>query len=133
MSRSPKGILKSLNEVVVTPDDLTDVIEELNLRHEKGEYEQGDSLIITAIKFSGQPNKGMAVHTRMTALAKIIDGDSAPGWTKPPNQDGAVWTKGELIEVAASYPLSEIDGDFGFEVNGFLAEALRLIEVEGSS
>jgi len=33
----------------------------------------------------------------------------------------AVLTKRELTEAAATYPLSEIDGDIGFEIHGFLS------------
>ena len=36
-------------------------------------------------------------------------------------KSGAVLTKSELIEAAATYPLSEIDGDIGFEIYGFLS------------
>ena len=132
MSDSLKVALKSINEVVVSPDDLAEVIDEINRRHENNEYEAGDAIYICAIKFSGQHQKSMAVHSRLSALAKIVDSDEAPGWTKPPKPDGCIWTRGELLEVAASYPVSEIDGDFAFEVDGFLAKALQLIEVEGS-
>ena len=37
------------------------------------------------------------------------------------HKPGGVLTKRELIEAAATYPLSEIDGDIGFEIHGFLS------------
>ena len=48
------------------------------------------------------------------------------------HKSGAVLTKRELIEPAATYPLSEIDGDIGFEIHGFLLKALEFAEAEGA-
>jgi hypothetical protein len=40
-------------------------------------------------------------------------------------------TKNELIKSAVTFPLSEVNGDIGFEINGFLTKALEFAEAEG--
>lgn len=125
-------MIERLNTVIVTKEELSDVLEESDRLHDEGTAENGDGIYLVTKMFSGQPERAQAIYFRMIALSKIIEKQSAQGWTLPSNKAGAVLTKQELIGAAATFPLSEIDGDVGFEINGFLSKALELAEIEGS-
>ncbi len=125
-------LLKQVNSVIVTSDEIELVLEECNSRHEAGQAEGEEGLYVIVEKFHKQPERAKAICFRMVALSKIIEKKEALGWTISSDKPGAVLTKRELIEAAAIYPLSEIDGDVGFEIDGFLSKALELAEVEGT-
>ena len=125
-------LVDRLNSVVVTVEELTEVLNESDKRHEAGTAEDGDGMYLIVSMFANQPERAQAIYFRMEALAKIIEKKDAPGWTMPSHKSGAVLTKRELFEAAATYPLSEIDGDIGFEIHGFLSKALEVAEAEGT-
>ena len=125
-------LIEKLNSVVVTVDELTDVLNESDRRHDAGKAEDGDGIYLIVGMFADQPERAQAIYFRMEALARIIKQRDARGWTMPSHKSGAVLTKHELIEAAAIYPLSEIDGGIGFEIFGFLSKALEFAETEGS-
>jgi len=121
-----------LNAVPVTKEELERVITEAEKLHAVGTDEDGGGMYLIARLFKEQPQKAEAIYFRMMALANIIEKQSAPGWTLPSTKDGAVFTKQELIDATAVFPLSVVDGDVGFELKGFLSKALELAEVEGT-
>jgi len=125
-------LIDKLNSVVVTVDELTEILNESDQRHNAGTAEDGDGMYMIVSMFADQPERAQAIYFRMKALAKIIKKRDAPGWTMPSHKSGAVLTKRELIEAAATYPLSEIDGDIGFEIRGFLSKALEFAESIGA-
>lgn len=125
-------MLKKLNAVEVTKDDLARVLTESDRRHDEGSAKEGDAFFIIISLFSKQPDKVQAIFHRLSALAKIVDNKDAPGFVLPSKKNGAVLTKQELVEAAAIYPLSEVDGEICFELDGFILKALELAEVEGS-
>jgi len=126
-------LLEDLNSVIVTVEELAELVHELDEEHDRGTAEEGDGIYFIVSKFADQPKRAQAIYFRMAALAKIVQGKSAHGWTMPSHKPGAVLTKRELLETAATYPLSVIDGHVGFELNGFLVKALEFVKVEGSS
>jgi len=113
-----------LNAVPVTKEELERVITEAEKLHAEGTDEDGGGMYLIARLFKEQPQKAEAIYFRMMALANIIEKQSAPGWTLPSTKDGAVFTKQELIDATAVFPLSVVDGDIGFELKGFLSKAL---------
>lgn len=126
-------LIEKLNSVVVTVDELTEILNELDQRHDGGTAKDGDGMYLIVSMFADQPERAEAIYFRMKALAKIIEKRDAPGWTMPSHKSGALLTKRELIKAAATYPLSEIDGDIGFEIHGFLSKALEFAEAEGEA
>jgi formylmethanofuran dehydrogenase subunit D len=126
-------LLEELNSVVVTVQELSETLHELEEEHDRGTAEEGDGICSVVSKFADQSERAQAIYFRMVALANIITRKGAHGWTMPSHKSGAVLTKSELIETAATYPLSVIDGRVGFEVNGFLSKALESAEAEGTS
>jgi len=124
-------MIKKLNSINVTKKDLARVLTESDKRHDEGTVKDGDALFIIVSLFSKQPEKAKAIFHRLAALAKIVDKKDASGFTLPSKKNGAVLTKQELVEAAAIFPLSEIDGEICFELDGFLSKALELAEVEG--
>ncbi len=133
MENENSRMLEKLNSVIVTGEELHQVLDESDKLHDDGLAENGDGIYLIVRLFSGQPERAQAIYFRMTALAKIIENQKAPGWVLPSYKDGAVLANYELIETAATFPLSEIDGDIGFEISGFLSKALELAEAEGSA
>ena len=125
-------IIERLNSVIVTSQELSEVLDEADKLHDNGKAEDGDGIYLISSTFRGQPDRAQAIYFRMVALSKIIGSNSAPGWTMESNKEGAVLTKQELIEAAAIFPLSGVDGDIGFEKNGFLSKALEFAEIEGT-
>ena len=95
--------------------------------------EQGDGIYVVASMYQGKPKKAQAVYFRISALAEIVEKQQAPGWTLPKTTEGWVPTREELLRAAAVFPLSEVDGDIGFDLEGFLAKALELADVEGNA
>lgn len=124
-------IIARLNSVIVTPEELSEVLNEADKLHDIGNDEEGGGIYLITSMFRDQPDRAQAIYFRMEALSKIIGSKSAPAWTMESNKDGAVLIKQELIEAAAVFPLSEVDGDIGFERNGFLSKALEFAEIEG--
>ena len=80
-------LIKELNSVVVTVDELAEILQELDQRHDSGTAEEGDGMYLITCKFAGQPERGQAIYFRMEALAKIIRKRGAPGWTMPSRPD----------------------------------------------
>lgn len=132
MSTNNSTIIKRLNSVLVTPEELSAVLDEADKLHDAGEDEDGGGIYLVSRMFRGQPDRAQAIYFRMVALSKTIKDEGARGWTMESNKEGAVLTKQELIEAAATFPLSETDEDIGFEINGFLSKALELAEIEGT-
>ncbi len=125
-------LLKIVNSIKITKDDLLKVIHELAKRHEEGTYEPGDAMYIAAAFFHDIHDKGMAVFFRLEALAELIDKINTPGFTRKDREDGSVWTREELAVVAASYPLNKNGNRFSFDAEGFMAKAFELLEPEGN-
>ncbi len=132
MTKDHSKMLARLNSIVVTSEELSKVLDEADKLHKSGNDEAGGGLYLIASMFKGQPLRAQAIYIRMESLAKIIESKSAPGWTLGKNENGLVLTRQELIDVAAVFPLSEVDEDIGFEKNGFLSKALELAESEGT-
>lgn len=132
MTDENSRLVDRLNSVVVTVEELTEVLNESDKRHETDIAEKGDGIYLVVSMFADQPERAKAIYFRMEALAKIIEKKDAPGWTMSSHKSGAVLTKRELIAAAAIYPLSEIEGDIAFEIHGFLSKALEFAEVEGT-
>jgi len=132
MTKDNSKMIERLNSVVVTSEELSKVLDEADKLHKSGNDEPGGGLYLIASMFKGQPLRAQAIYFRMESLAKIIGNKSVPGWTLEKDENGAVVTRQELIDVSAVFPLSEVDGDIGFEENGFLSKALELAESEGT-
>lgn len=131
MEKENFHIIELLNSITVTKKELSDVLDEADVLHDNGMAENGDGIYLVSKLYRGQPEKARAIYFRMVALSRIIKDQRDPGWTLPSNKDGAILTKNELIKSAVTFPLSEVNGDIGFEINGFLTKALEFAEAEG--
>ena len=132
MTKDNSKMIERLNSVIVTSEELSKVLDEADKLHRNGNDVPGGGLYLIASMFKGQPLRAQAIYFRMESLAKIIEDKSALGWTLGKDENGAVLTRQEFIDVAAVFPLSEVDGDIGFEKSGFLSKALELAESEGT-
>ena len=133
MSDVSPGLLDRLNSVEVTFEDLNTIFEQYAELDEEGRDLPDMAFYLIAENNKGDIQKGQAVSFRVRALGEIIQQKKAPGWTRPGIEEGCTLTKHELIHAAAVFPLSEVNGDVGFELQGFLAKALELADVEGNA
>jgi len=125
-------MIDKLNSIVVAKEEVELVVTEAEKLHaEGGDVDDGGMYLIARL-FKHDPDKVSAICFRMAALAKIITKQAAPGWTLGKDKEGGVLTHQALLEAAAVFPLSMIDGDVGFELEGFLAKALELVEAKGT-
>jgi hypothetical protein len=125
-------VIEELNSVTVTKEELKLVIAESEkLRAQGMDAEEAAINVIGRLFEEEQLDKVMAIYSRLYALSKIISKQAAPGWTLGKGKDGFVLTHKALIDAAAIFPLSRINGDISFELEGLLAKALELAEAEG--
>jgi hypothetical protein len=69
----------------------------------------------------------IAIHFRLMALGRLVQGNHAKGWTLPGETEGSTFLHADLLKVAAEEPLIEdTDGSVSFDVQNF---ALRLLQV----
>lgn len=125
--------LNSVNEVVVSFDDLWRVAGESEQLHKSGERDFEALIFMIAHFFKGEPRKAGAVLLRMQALARLLEEEGTPGWTLPKQPDGAIPTQEWVFAAAAVQPLVEIDNDARFERESFLSKVLELAESEGNA
>ena len=125
-------MIDRLNSVMVAKDELDLVVTENEKLHAEGRDVDGSGMYLIARLFKHDPDKASAIYYRMAALAEIIAKQAAPGWTFGEDKEGGVLTHQALLDAAAVFPLSMIDGDVGFALDGFLAKALELAEAKGT-
>jgi len=125
-------MIDRLNSVKVAKDELDLVVTENEKLHAEGGDVDGSGMYLIARLFKHDPDKASAIYYRMAALAEIIANQAAPGWTLSKDKEGGVLTHQALLDAATVFPLSMIDGDVGFELEGFLAKALELAEAKGT-
>src|SRR3974390_1024243 len=123
--------LEYLNSVEVSFEELNGIFEQAADLDEQQRNIPDVALFLIAEKNKGDVRKSQAVMSRFYALGQIVKDERAPGWTVPVPKEGYTLTRHELIHAAAVFPLSDIDGDVGFEPEGFLAKALELAKSEG--
>lgn len=75
-------------------------------------------------------DKVSALMFRMEALARLVAQAGAPGWTLPPQSDGAVFTEEAVFAAAAVEPLVQQGNRVAFNRSRFLKRVLLLAEVE---
>ena len=122
-------ILAETNRVQVSKADLLEFIKEYHtLPAEDRDY---DGRVITAIRLhSGNPDKAGAIMHRAEALAYLVAEEGAPGWTLPPQPDGAVFTEDVVFAAAVAEPLVLIGGRVRFNRQRFLERVLTLAQAE---
>ena len=133
MSDVSRERLNYLNGAEVSFEDLNTIFEQFaDLDNEQKDLPDM-ALFLIAENNKGDVQKSQAVMCRFYALAQIVRDNKAPGWTLPVPKEGYTLTRHELIHAAAVFPLSEVNGDVGFELDAFLAKALELAKSEGTA
>ena len=133
MNESERQMLHRLNEVVVDPEEIYKLVEDGVERRKEHPDSDGAGIFLVARNYKGQPERAQAVYFRMYAVSKLLESEGAPGWALPQEEDGAITTREEILKVAATHPLSYVDGDVAFEKSSFLAKVLEISEHEGEA
>jgi hypothetical protein len=122
-----RDFIEEVNSIVVTKEELRLAAVESGNLTAQGMGE--DKLIgrLLAPRVEQEPDKAVAIYSRLYALSKVV---GKQAWTLKA-QNGAVPTHRALIDAAAVFPLSKIDGDVAFDPEGLLAKALELADIDG--
>ncbi len=124
------SIEKRINSVVVTVEDLLATIKEIHgLPPEDCDWESRTFLM--ASLFSEEPDKAMAIDSRLIAMSEMIDAGHLPGWTLPKESDGSVIIAESVWKATAEQPLKCDAQKIYFDKDSFLERVLELAEVEG--
>jgi hypothetical protein len=92
--------------------------------------------VVCLIELFGEPGRHevnsrvAAIDWRFQALARLAGRPEFKNWSLP-GRDGASSMPVTILEVAASEPLIEIDGQPGFDAHRFFQRALAVTEEDG--
>ena len=126
-------IVDELNSIVVSPEELFELIDEANALNQEGRAEPGGGLYLVANRYRGDWKRAFAVYTRLELLAKIVESDKSKGWVFPKLPNGAIPTKEELITVAATHPLTKKGDQIDFDEHSFFAKVMVITEAKGNT
>jgi hypothetical protein len=74
----------------------------------------------------------VAINFRLTALARLVQGDQVRGWTLPGDTDGLTYLHADVLKAAAKEPLTEDDkGQAVFDGPAFAQHVLRVSAARG--
>ncbi|WP_156652628.1 hypothetical protein [Methylobacterium sp. Leaf86] len=74
----------------------------------------------------------MAINFRLTALARLVQGDQVRGWTLPGDTEGLTYLHADVLKAAAKEPLVEDDkGQAAFDGPAFAQHVLSLAAARG--
>jgi len=83
--------------------------------------------------FKGEPNKSMAVECRLTAMSRMLQSGTLPGWSTPASSDGSVNVAEPVWLATATEPLILEERDAYFDPASFLNKVLLLAQAEGNA
>lgn len=128
-----QDMLNQLNSVIVSAEELDSLLNEAENLEAEGCGTEGGGLFLVAQRYRGDHIRALAVYSRLEAFAKLATSAEARSWCLPPLPNGAIPTRSEVIAVAASHPLVQIENSFCFDRSSFFSRALEFAEAEGSS
>lgn len=74
----------------------------------------------------------LAINFRLTALARLVQGDHVKGWTLLGREEGLIHLHADVLKVAAKEPLIENpDGTVAFDVSSFTHRILQIAQAKG--
>lgn len=121
-----------LNAVAVTVADLREAGEAIHALPLENRDWQGRAMAMVRL-FKGQPNKSMAVECRLTAMSRMLQSGTLPGWSMPPSSDGSVNVAEPVWIATATEPLVLEERDAHFDPASFLNKVLLLAKAEGNA
>jgi hypothetical protein len=76
----------------------------------------------------------VAINLRLMALARLVQGDHARGWTLPGQEEGATYLHADLLKVAADETLIEDSGgSVSFDGQSFAIRLLQAAKPKGQA
>ena len=76
----------------------------------------------------------LAINFRLTALAHLVKGDGARGWTLPGETEGLSYLHADVLKAAAKEPmLEDAEGQASFDRTAFAQHVLRLASARGQA
>jgi hypothetical protein len=74
----------------------------------------------------------LAINFRLTALARLVQGDHVKGWTLADREEGVTLLHADVLSAAAKEALIEDpDNAVAFDANGFVRRVLHVAQPRG--
>jgi len=93
-----------INSARVTDSELIEATRAFHELPEKDRDFEGRSILLVQM-FRGDPDKVMAIDSRLRALAVIVESGKLPGWSTPVQEDGSSLLAQPVWQAAATVPL----------------------------
>jgi len=126
-------LLERVNAVTITSDDMVALVEASNayMQEHPDEARNGTAALMLAAKQGKSAERGVALWSRLSALAQLIDEEGCGGWALPnPAMDDGVFAQDVLFAAAAVHPLVEADEAFVFDRESFLSRAIAMANAD---
>jgi hypothetical protein len=81
--------------------------------------------------FPGEPDKGLAIEYRLTAMSRLVASGALPHWAMPEQPDGSTGIAEPVLQAAAVEPLLLRKRDAYFDAESFRERVLSLAEPDG--
>jgi len=121
---SGEGILKQVNSTPITAEEMTRYLKAMEADTGTPSFERG--VFIAREVFNKDTQKCLSVNMRMTALSKLIESQSLPGWVKSQQSDGSFEVAANIYVAAGQEPMIESGNDWGFNLDSLLQRAFNL-------
>ena len=129
------GVIERILRTKVAAADLERALEAINALPPE-DHTDIAARVICLIELFGEPGRHevslrvAAIDWRFQALAQLAGRPEFKNWSLP-GRDGAGSIAVTVLEVAATEPLIEIDGQPGFDPDSFFQRLLAITEEEG--
>ena len=118
--------LKTINENPITPSEMESFLQAIEAQ---GDQSFESSVLIARQVFPNDQGKRFSINMRLTALSKILESQSLPGWVKSTNSEGIIDVAENLYMAAGLEQMIELDNDWGFNLDALLKRAFQLGKV----
>jgi len=125
---SNKGVLQQINENPISSEEMEEYLRAMEEDEGEPSFERGTFIAMEV--FGRDVQKCMSANMRMTALAKLLEEESLPGWVRPKQSDGSYRVAPNLYVAAGQEPLVEDEKGWGFDKDSLLQHAFRLGKLE---
>ena len=124
--------LARLNAIAVTKEEIETVASEISKYLPEKFDADAFCSFVTSRYFNGDTQKADAVLFRLSAFAMLSRNNDLLTWTSEIFPDNSVSIHTAIFAAAASEPLVDINGIYGFDKEAFLKKVLEQAKPKGS-
>ena len=124
--------IEAMSQVRVEPQEIIDLVSEMNKLHEDGvDVSLFSQIGILAEKYPHGSDKPFIIMERMQCLVALMEDDRMRGWTLDGIEPGCKLTSSAVFQATANSPLHGDDHRVWFEPDEFFAAALSVTPADG--